>query len=162
MSEFKLDTSGVVPACAPTADPSILGPCGFHDLTPFSQGYVEALFAELRGPSAMDDSCVCKCGRRHVWTPSGGMCRSCGQPLPGGRLGGFSDLSPEALGMILADCERFLAERTEPRWTENPKWLAAERGKDFWSSRQADVRVHFPPLTISLNDDGKIVLAVAK
>jgi hypothetical protein len=67
----------------------------------------------------------------------------------------FSDLSPKALGMILADCEA-----AKPMEGYRPDEYA-KMGRRFWHERQSGAfPADFPPLTISLRDDGKIVLAV--
>lgn len=73
---------------------------------------------------------------------------------PSGLLG-FYDLSPEALALILRDCEAF--EQCEMAELRN----AAEGGW-FWRTRQSglseELRDAFPPLTVFLNDDGKVCL----
>lgn len=136
---FTLDTSGVV-ACFPTLRSSWQGAehLSWSDLSPFAQGYVEALFAELT---------------RDMVRPLEG--RGAGWGLPA-----FSDLSPEALAMILGDCEAYRAERDERGPYPAAHWTA-ERGGDFWGSRQCGTWINFPPYTVSLGDDGKVRLAVA-
>lgn len=96
------------------------------DLSPFAQGYVEALLLEFG----------------HTWSDDNGDL-----------FVSFSDLSPEALAMILRDCEA---------WTKvYPK---AASGQSFWRCRQEQLvkRPAFPPLRVYLNDAGKVCLEVAK
>lgn len=62
----------------------------------------------------------------------------------------FSDLSPEALAMILADCAE---AQSSP-----PPWLWPVTGEEFWRARNVVSSIRFPPLTASLGDDGKVRL----
>jgi hypothetical protein len=121
-----LDTSGIVPRCAPTTDPRILGPIGWHDLNPFVQAYVEAAINSLSGDFV------------GVWTPDRGP--------------RFSDLAPETLAGMLKDCEDF--RLLAPRWISHG-------GAFFWCERQADRAPGFPPLRVTLGDDGRIYLEPA-
>lgn len=138
---FTLDASGVI--SIPNDDP--YGPTyvvyTWSSLSPFAQGYVEALFGDLNG--------------RRIRATSDGL-----NPYR------FSDLSPEALAMILADCERRLrhcpSEGSDPgpsfaRTGEVPR----ECGRRFWKWRQQGNTKNFPPLTPYLADDGKVHLRVA-
>lgn len=131
-----LDTSGFV------KNPRKSSPHSYQwsDLSPFVQGYVEALFAEAR--PGYDDA-----------------------GLGGHYVCGFSDLAPEALAMILRDCgERYAAFS----W-QRPSADASERkaGAMFWEQRQRaewiDRLVHpLPPLRIYLNNAGKVMLEISK
>lgn len=113
-----LDTSGTVHGVLDGAE------LEWSDLSPFTQGYIEALFAEPH-PSA--------------------DVRADGV--------GFSDLAPETLAQIIADCREMVA-----RGLVN----TPERGRDAWEVRQMGATI-FPPLTIQLGDDGKVrFAAVAK
>lgn len=132
---FALDTSGSVSAI------SLQGLDGtsryeaetygkrycWSELTPFAQGYVEALFADLAdAPRSFWDSC-----------------------FPRGEHA-FSDLSPEALAMILADCERGRSIYAKARQDD---------GRHFWRWRQVEgARYGFPPLTVYLDDAGNVCL----
>jgi hypothetical protein len=124
VAEFTLDTSGAVRLRRDKIRLNTL----WSDLDPFTQGYVEALFA-----SEIEDDI--------------------GAKVSFARLYGFSDLAPEALAIILADCAEFSA---------NPIYrdveLTAEHGRLFWRLRQAGCP-DFPPLTVSLGDDGKVRLS---
>lgn len=126
MSEFSFDTSGFVTLRREDASwkgrprPDIY----WEDLTPFAQGYVEALFAG--SPALHGDGSDT-------------------------RDAGFRDLSPEALAMILGDCEQRLSVGGD--W---PNTTTA--GEMFWLSRQRGRQVAFPPLTPYLSDDGKVCL----
>ena len=72
---------------------------------------------------------------------------------------GFSDLSPEALALILKDCERYHAESAIPISDFR------EGGAIYFDERQSgnvpDVPTAHPPLTVSLGGDGKIRLATS-
>lgn len=135
MSGFQLDTSGEVgpmpgarygsPGCVIDAAPSFIR---WSDLSPFAQGYVEALFDQ---PIELE---------------FGGQIHANWHKL------GFSDLSPEALAMILRDCERFTELFGE--------WPLREHGEGFWIGRQKDKHPDFPPLTPTLSEDGKVNLVV--
>jgi len=106
----------------------------WSDLSPFTQGYIEALFAsEL---------------------PDGAQLRGNHIPL------GFSDLAPETLARIIADCEAQGAHYNQP----NDAKRHAHLGRDFWLDGQRaalcfknhDGSPRFPPLTVQLGDDGKV------
>lgn len=146
MSTFTLDTSGRVNI---TSDPA-KGFIRWDDLSPFAQGYVEALFASLR-----------RWNGRPVL------------PVPGPEGSSsslievaFCDLHPEALAMILRDCEALTQEFPTMALTHNDGFV-------FWHSRQsgfrpgadafhgASLKVAFPPLRVSLDDAGKVRLEVA-
>lgn len=127
------DTSGVALAVRPDGSGHMDGWLWEH-LTPFQQGYVEALFSTLR------------------YAPK--------TPLPdppslGWRSFAFSSLSPEALAMILGDCEAFCSA-----FGRDTRILP--QGQAFWTQRQdggwANQSPSFPPLRVSLSDDGKIHL----
>jgi hypothetical protein len=70
-----------------------------------------------------------------------------------GKVIRFRDWSTEALAMILADC----AAATSWQWT----LLSAQMmGASFWQNRQrGDYGPLYPPLTVSLGDDGKVRLS---
>lgn len=156
MSEFTFDTSGVV-LVDRHGEPPMRAGYRWSDLTPFAQGYVKGPLREASGTCAR-----CQ-GNGEIVTdldlylhppegaePDAGTadCPDCdGQ---GERTFGFSDLSPEALAMILGDCERF-AEL----FGERPE---VAHGKHFWIGRQKDKHPDFPPLTPYLSDDGKVCL----
>lgn len=126
----------------------------FGDLSPFAQGYVEAL---LR-----DYGHVCE-GR-----PRGSgehpMLRSM---IMAHRQAAFSDLHPEALAMILRDCE--WAESFLSQGNMFARGLVKSEGERFWQTRKAGewvsgrpAPVTFKPLTIYLDDAGKVRLEVAE
>ncbi len=136
------DTSGVVDC--PVGKLISFRP--WSDLSPFAQGYVEALFKSFHAEVENIRSVL---SRANVIGTNEHLVR-----LQAWGALGFSDLSPEALGMILADCEALQRNA----W---PKADLRRLGQDCWRSRQEGRSADFPPLTVSLNDDGKIVLAVA-
>lgn len=139
---FQLDTSGVVHVrTEPHGDWRGLG---FADLTPFSQGYVEALLIALdqqRMAHYQD--------RRRRGLPEAVPIRPA-----------YSWLAPETLARIIADCDLFCESILGG---PNPITAAdKESGGEFWRARQsgrltASARFYgFPPLTVYLGDDGKV------
>lgn len=112
----------------------------FDDLAPFAQGYVEALFRGVQVRNAI--------GAR---IPPG-------SPIPALLRNRFSDLAPETLALIRRDCERAEALSVWPFGRlYNPNTAG---GTVFWADRQdGAVAGHgFPPLTVTLGDDGKVHL----
>lgn len=107
----------------------------WSDLTPFEQGYAEALFAEVFTFATHHEP---------------------GRPV------GFSDLSPEALALIRRDCAAAVAEKAG--WTPlYRKTLAG--GATFWADRnkypggwRTGSGTVWMPLTPYLADDGKVHL----
>jgi hypothetical protein len=121
---FQLDTSGTIRLVPAKSDPD--GPIyRWSDLSPFAQGYIEALFADT----------VAR-------IQSGQMA-----PMEGPRRWpDFSDLDPEALARIIADCEA--AGPAEPRaYTAD---ALRRMGAEQWKRST---------LTIQLGDDGKVRFA---
>lgn len=95
------------------------------NLSPFTQGYIEALLqpSEAMHYSLMD------------------------------RFAGFSDLAPETLARIIADCEA----RSNALLPESRTHKA---GAAFWGLRQEGRQgALLPPLTVHLGDDGKVRFA---
>lgn len=145
---FQLDTSGAVHFAARYAKAhGLLTFYRWEDLSPFAQGYIEALFASsydvLPGFMATVDQ------------PEANSLRT--RPV------GFSDLAPETLARIIADCEAMVEAGGLPYHFA---------GTGFWSGRQAGNWTKaqpaekylkavpaFPPLTVQLGDDGKVRFA---
>lgn len=140
---FQLDTSGFVLPLKrydPKWNAETVG-YEWSDLNPFTQGYVEALFAseamlELwrSARPAMEAE---KYGSHMLWVP------------------GFSDLAPETLARIMEDCAAFRAVYAVKVGEER---LAGEL---LWRWRQAETlggtdAARLPPLTPYLGDDGKV------
>lgn len=130
---FQLDTSGAV-AMGSEHGPQYAGiNLVWSDLTPFAQGFVEALFApHNHGRSG-----------RSVMTV-------------GGRQAAFRDLAPETLARIIAVRDRVanyeIFSILASGW-DNPQlgalvWAEQQRGAYFDKG--------FPPLTVTLGDDGKV------
>lgn len=133
MTTFILDTSGCVLIMRatdthphPTDYPNGLS---WGDLTPFAQGYIEALLTDFAS--------------RFALMPPTGPAREVA----------FSDLAPETLARIIADCAAACLHPMPFCAT-----YSAEGGS-FWSERQDGVYVAFPPLTVWLGDDGKVRFA---
>jgi hypothetical protein len=101
----------------------------WSDLDPFTQGYIEALFASkplLELPQNGEDN----------------------QPAPG-----YRHLARETLARIIEDCDRRVTH-------EDIRWASDEAGRNsgrvFWRLQQDNDLSCFPPLTITLGDDGKV------
>jgi hypothetical protein len=120
-----LDTSGAV-ALPHAAHGQTFCSTLWSDLTPFQQGYVEALFASYQNAVHGDANA----GLR------------------------FSDLAPEALALIQKDCERVC----DLAGTDGGSPVV---GAAFWRNRQGGT-ASFPPLTVTLGDDGKVHLRAAR
>ncbi len=146
----QFDTSGAV-----WVDPAECPGIGWlwSDLSPFAQGYVEALFA-----SAWADEDELIADLIGAFDGPAGMFDERGERGPQ-----FTDLSPEALAMILADCASMEAIATG----FGVKKIDAAKGRNFWNGRQAFggyrltsvTSVAFPPLRVFLNDTGKVCLS---
>jgi hypothetical protein len=137
MPEFQLDTSGGVftPGSALFDQTTRHALKTWADLDAFTQGYIEALFftegdelttakreRETGAPEPEDESDESRAAFRALYTP------------------GFSDLAPEALARIVADCAAFkasdawtLAEAAESAGDPIPDDTQA--GRDFWYTR---------------------------
>jgi hypothetical protein len=103
-ANFALDTTGSV--MLPRSPGSVIRNHLWSDLAPFTQGYVEALFA-----SAFDGSL---------------------DPLA--KFRGFSDLAPETLALILRDCEAKTAGSLDtPNGYEGGRfWQRRQAGEDAY------------------------------
>lgn len=126
MSEFQLDTSGVVVSSAHPFHPYSWDGAepGTFPLSPFVQGYgremADALFAELVAFGwSLEDAA---------------------------RAVAFHNWHSETLARIIEDC----AENSSSAST-------ARSGKMFWHNRQGGHVPNFPPLSLSLDDNGKVV-----
>jgi hypothetical protein len=116
MPEFILDTTGVV-------DNVMLQGCvesgltmQWSDLDAFTQGYIEALFFTAEG----------------VDVP-GYMTAEGDQDA---RPVGFSDLAPETLESIIADCQAFQRDASEAlKVAYERSYDEAQAGRDFWFTR---------------------------
>lgn len=153
---FQLDTSGTVHFSVPFAKRhGLLTFYRWSDLSPFTQGYIEAMICATNP----------RIGRR----------TSYGEYW---RTAGFSDLAPETLARIIADCEGFQATAAfaalpalDDDEARNAGWefCHVRSGReDYYHGFKADdwppptagplniaARV-FPPLTVTLGDDGKV------
>ena len=97
-----------------------------EDLSPFAQGYVEAM---LQPTEALYISLT-------------------------DRFANFSDLAPETLARVMADCE------LRQKYDAAGVGYQRDDGAHFWAERQADnLAKYFPPLTVALCDDGKVRFA---
>jgi hypothetical protein len=138
MSELQLDTSGhfhIMPG-HPLHRFMAVNRLEWKNLDAFTQGYIEAAMRDF----AAEQIRVM-------------------QPIRGNYPVAFSDLAAETLARIMEDCESkqrrvgppiLDADGIDVFWTP-------ERGKAFWTDRQAgECGDHFPPVTIYLGDGGKV------
>jgi len=126
---LNFDTSGTVSGTGPDEYFNHINPWRWSDLSPFVQGYVEAMFARLAASEGLTES----------------------NPRPFG----FSDLAPETLARIVEDCGR----RVDgwPPHVGDAEWRSL--GARFWTQRSTPSRYqHWVPLTPYLGDDGKVYL----
>lgn len=147
MSAFTLDTSGAVRVCGPLErDHQDVQRFEWPDLSPFEQGYVEALL------TGKGDGLALWTDAQHngAWD----------------YRAGFSDLAPETLAAIRKDCADFVRRIGKSKLTDADH---RERGAFFWEARQskfdarwslhqAEMTKALPPLTPVLGDDGKVYL----
>lgn len=183
MTTFTLDTGGVVLAISlkgldGTAryEAETYGRTyRWSDLDAFTQGYVEELFADwhhracvlpfVKGrewprfedhpPNAFPASFTDATGKRWDIVRHHGQWKRTDCQTPG-EFPAFSDLSPGALKLILADCAWVYGKMTRGSPT-----VAHQAGGYLWRERNgAGGYDGFPPLTASLSDDGKVKLEV--
>lgn len=136
MSAFTLDTSGFVE----NLDRATQDHDGtrWSDLTPFEQGYVEALLRSL----VIDDADIIEASERT------------GVSL----LPGFSDLDPTTLEVIRKDCAAMLSslqiDNSPGQGAE--AWRLRQTGWRNWGTTPPKLWL---PLTASLSDTGKVVFS---
>lgn len=95
----------------------------------------------------------CPCGApSHIEEAA---CVSCGRTKPWAQPPGFSDLAPEALATIRKGCADI--ERNFATWIHHTDMS----GGEAWRARQLGKLKGFPPLTVTLADDGKVYLREA-
>lgn len=155
MTEFSFDTSGVV-------EPSGREVVAYRwsDLSPFVQGYVEALFASIRYERA--SAGINKGDHVLKWDERVNYSNS--------RYLAFRDLDPSALALILRDCERWLHawQHIYPEVMAQKggdiKTLQRRQGAAFWKWRQHNSELDrvWPPLQPYLSDEGKVCLREAQ
>lgn len=167
--EFKMDTSGRVETVAGSG--TALNYYTWDRLSPFVQGYVEAMIADLYKPEARGWSWSHAhggyirdnhrkpqtTGNRWDDFPSDVDAAEAWDIDGVGNLPTFSDLAPETLARIIADC----VER-EDGWRYSNILIRkddATEGSLFWRERQMGASTAFPPLTVQLGDDGKVRFA---
>ena len=133
---FEVDTTGTVICKAsvfPVGEQHMI--VKWSDLTPFMQGYVEAM---LQPHEALHYSLT-------------------------DRFAGFSDLAPETLARIIADCEAYqAAHHSALEGLDGPRRPDSTHQKDgamFWHWRNKPGAISYSPLTVTLGDDGKIRFA---
>jgi hypothetical protein len=134
MEAFTLDTSGVVQFRDSHGELMTLG---WNDLSPFAQGYIEALFATPHPRSA-------------TGTPMGEILSA-----------KFSDLAPETLARIIADCAEVAPDgglNGYPPTNESAVADARGAGAEFWRRRNKLIFKRFPPLAPYLGDGGRVYL----
>lgn len=171
MPEFQLDTAGTVVATLSAATPNPTDyPNGlaWRDLDAFTQGYIEALFFTEQGDGypGEDDGTA-----QGLWLEV--------EPGLWSNELGFSDLAPETLARIIADCAAFQESRA---WADTLETYhdadEAQAGHDFWYTRSGhgcgfwdgdwptaaglmltDLCDKFGGVDAYLGDDGKVYLS---
>lgn len=154
-------------------------PYSWSDLPPFTQGFIEAMFASLSlfhlecpacewdcivGPPGVGDLglccplCAADNGRDVRLRTVGGE-----RDLPATVEGRdarasvrFDALHPATLARIIEDCERDQRQGFNLGNGEDRETVAA--GRLFWAERQTGNLFDCPPLTPYLGDDGKVYL----
>ena len=142
MPEFILDTAGVVSVDTRVSEGRVPGTAypfvitAWRDLDDFTQGYIEAMFFTSCDPAGQHDEAA--------WNPE----TDCSLPSDVT----FSDLAPETLARIVADCAAFqegsawtTCRAAWSEMTDHEARLAgfargggvddAQGGRDFWFTR---------------------------
>lgn len=179
MSDFTLDTSGAVELFGWQPHWRQDRYVAWRHLSPFEQGYVEALFASLReacarlpevaakewpefgippaGPRPYPMAFTDTSGRRWdiVWygSTAHGEWRKTECQMPGDLA--FSDLAPETLATIRKDCA------TAPGMFSLYRGGTKAEGEHFFRDRQNKALPGMPPLAVSLGDNGKVYARVS-
>lgn len=135
---FQLDTTGAVLPVARYDPKWIAEPCGYRwsDLSPFTQGYIEALFAASVDP------------RGRMMMPRDGRYASAPRER---RNVAFRMLAPETLARIIADCESAAKSFG--------KGATSADGRRFYHLRQSGVNDLWRPQALQLCDEGKVRFA---
>lgn len=160
MTEFTLDTSGVVASeCLAQTDPTQPCTCRqrgeihWPDLSLFEQGYVEAMFASLReATNARLRKLANISGKSAQKSYMAALSRAIRHDAAA-----FSDFAPETLAAIRKDCAARRLELVPSMGSRR------RNGADFWKQRQHTNTAfrRFPPLTVTLGDDGKVYARAA-
>jgi hypothetical protein len=128
----ELDTSGAVEILG--SGGKVRRGCLWSDLSPFEQGYIEALFADWQRTDWP------------YWAPLG-----------------FSDLSPEALAAIRKDCGLWQAIHTDiignrlSREGGASFWQQRQENWPAWPLMRDRFAVSFPPVSPSLTEEGRVI-----
>jgi len=151
---FELDTSGEVALSKAAGVPfEIAGGHEWSDLDPFTQGYVEAVFAGLSAHLADQGDLASRYGDKRPASDIAGFveaklhAQAC---IERADALGFSDLAPETLARIVEDCAAGAALYQPSRSEER----LDVTGRTFWQTRQDGLLTRHPPLTAYLGDDG--------
>ncbi len=165
MSDFQFDTSGDVAAIPPVGDMSAFS-YQWSDLSPFVQGYVEAMMQSSRTLTIAPERCICGMSRgwfvrideriseQPIKFSQGPdfRCPDC-KRVADGIPCAFSDLAPETLARILEDCGRFVGKDS-----------SKEQGESCWRVRNhpmglfQEIYPDCPALTPYLGVDGRVYL----
>lgn len=137
---FTLDTTGEVRGVSSPGVDAMYGGWTWKHLSPFAQGYVGAML-------------------RSDWEGAGHLGTD-----PDTTHATFSDLAPETLAAILKDCAMMEARKPYSGDAGELDWSYgdAAAGAQLWEDRQAERWPEsFPPLTLYLDDTGKVRLRAA-
>uniref|UniRef100_A0AB74UN24 Uncharacterized protein n=1 Tax=Caulobacter phage BL57 TaxID=3348355 RepID=A0AB74UN24_9VIRU len=131
MPQFVLDTSGQV---APPASAKLWPhPLRWDQLSPFAQGYIEALFFTESAPHVTSRQFMTKAYQKRL--ENGEVDGS----LPGDV--GFSDLAPDTLNAILRECGDFQRDNADAlakaydHGGVSGDYDEAAAGRDYWYTR---------------------------
>lgn len=128
-----LDTSGTVPVqVTPASHQNV----GWIDLDAFTQGYVEAALEAWRGNASAEELML-------AYGSVSALTR-------------FSDLAPDTLAAMMADCEEMLLTFFAGGVTFNGARPNADDGASLWRDRQHHNFETFPPVVLFLGGDGLI------
>lgn len=130
MPEFILDTSGEVRGVSPAPVDAAYGGLTWSHLDPFTQGYIEALFF------TEEESLCEQSGGTHEMPDVAFDLATMESRFVGGSSPGFSDLAPQALASIVADCEAFQRDNAATLSEAYQRDYDAEQaGRDYWYTR---------------------------
>lgn len=157
MTAFTLDTSGVVLGETRPNGKGGVQPDGawtWRALDAFTQGYIAALF-ESEGDDLRTANRALALAETGLMpdddeSPESAAAFEALYPV------GFSDLAPDTLARIVADCAAVTGDGAQYSHSRD----YAHEGAAFWSDRiHGALDQPLPPLTVQLGDAGKVIFA---